>query len=128
MLYGLLADAVLVLHLAFILFVLCGALLVWRWPRVAWLHLPAVAWGVLLEWFGWLCPLTPLEVTLRRLAGKEGYTGGFIEHYLVPLIYPPGLTPAIQTAIGVGVLILNVALYGRLLWCASRKGGDASPS
>ena len=127
MLFGLLADAVLLLHLAFMVFVLFGALLVWRWPRVAWLHLPAVAWGVLLEFFGWLCPLTPLEVTLRRAAGAAGYPGGFVEHYLAPLIYPAGLTPAIQAWIGAGVLVLNVALYGHLLWRASRKGGDASP-
>lgn len=122
MLYGLLADAVLVLHLAFILFVLCGALLVWRWPRVAWLHLPAVAWGVLLEIFGWLCPLTPLEVRLREAAGRGGYDGGFIEHYLVPLIYPAGLTPGIQVWIGVGVLLLNLLLYGGL-WRRLRRHG-----
>ncbi|NCF09935.1 MAG: DUF2784 family protein [Gammaproteobacteria bacterium] len=116
MFYGLLADAVLVLHLAFILFVLLGALLVWRWPHVAWAHLPAVAWGVLLEFFGWLCPLTPLEVALRRAAGEDGFGVGFIEHYLAPLIYPAGLTPGIQFWIGGGVLVLNLLLYGGLWW------------
>ncbi len=121
MLYAVLADAVLLLHLAFILFVLLGALLAWRWRWVAWVHLPAVAWAVLLEFFGWLCPLTPLEVRLRTAAGEGGYAGGFIDHYLVPLIYPAGLTPGIQAWIGAGVLLLNVGLYAGLVWRRGRR-------
>ncbi len=121
MLYAVLADAVLLLHLAFILFVLLGALLAWRWRWVAWVHLPAVAWAVLLEFFGWLCPLTPLEVRLRTVAGEGGYAGGFIDHYLVPLIYPAGLTPGIQAWIGAGVLLLNVGLYAGLVWRRGRR-------
>ena len=125
--YRLLADGVLLLHLAFIVFVLLGALAVARRPWLAWLHLPAVAWAVTVEVNGWLCPLTPLEVRLRILAGEAGYDGGFVERYLLPLVYPPGLTPTVQAVLGLGVLGLNVALYGRLLWRASRKRDDASP-
>ena len=125
--YRLLADGVLLLHLAFIVFVLLGAFAVARRPWLAWLHLPAVAWAVTVEVNGWLCPLTPLEVRLRILAGEAGYDGGFVERYLLPLVYPPGLTPTVQAVLGLGVLGLNVALYGRLLWRASRKRDDASP-
>jgi hypothetical protein len=126
-LYRVLADAVLLLHLAFIVFVLAGALLVWRRRWVAWLHLPAVAWAVIVEVNGWLCPLTPLEVRLRILAGGAGYEGGFVERYLLPVVYPPGLTPGVQALLGLLVLALNAALYGRLAWRAAReKGGDAS--
>src|ERR687889_2933712 len=89
--YRALADAVLVLHLAFVLFVVLGGLLVLRWPRLAWLHLPAAIWGVLIEFAGFVCPLTPLEVGLRRLGGEAGYEGGFIEHYLTGALYPAGL-------------------------------------
>jgi hypothetical protein len=126
-LYRVLADAVLLLHLAFIVFVLAGALLVWRRRWVAWLHLPAVAWAVIVEVNGWLCPLTPLEVRLRILAGGAGYEGGFVERYLLPVVYPPGLTPGVQMLLGLLVLALNAALYGRLAWRAARgKGGGAS--
>lgn len=109
------ADAVLVVHLGFIFFVVAGAMLVWRWPWVALLHVPAAVWGVIVEWTGWGCPLTPLEVGLRRLAGEAGYAGGFIEHYLFPLIYPQGLTRQVQIVLGVVVLAINVVLYGLLL-------------
>lgn len=106
-----LADLVVVVHLLFILFVAAGALLLFRWPRLAWMHLPAAIWGVLVEWAGWICPLTPLENALRRAAGEAGYGGGFVERYLLPLIYPTGLTPAIQFALGAAVLVFNVAVY-----------------
>lgn len=109
------ADAVVVLHLAFILFVLFGGLLLLRWPRLAWLHLPAVAWGMTVEFFHLLCPLTPLENHLRQLAGEAGYEGGFIEYYLIPLIYPAGLTPQIQIWLGCVVLALNLSVYAWLL-------------
>ena len=89
--YRLLADAVLIVHLAFIAFVVLGGLLVLRWPRIAWLHLPAVAWGAWIEFSGGICPLTPLEVGLRARGGEAAYSGGFIEHYVTGLIYPEGL-------------------------------------
>lgn len=127
MIYRLLADGVLLLHLAFIAFVVAGALLVWRRRWLAWLHLPAVAWAVTVEVNGWLCPLTPLEVRLRILAGDSGYTGGFIERYLLPLIYPAALTPGVQLLLGLGLLLLNVLLYGGLLWRSARRRGDAAP-
>jgi hypothetical protein len=115
MLYRLAADAVLAAHLAFVLFVVCGGLLVLRTPRLAWLHLPAVAWGAFVELSGSICPLTPLEVTLRRGAGEAGYGGDFIEHYLVALIYPAGLTRELQMALGAAALLLNLIVYF-ILW------------
>ena len=115
MLYRLAADAVLAAHLAFVLFVVCGGLLVLRTPRLAWLHLPAVAWGAFVELSGSICPLTPLEVTLRRGAGEAGYGGDFIEHYLVSLIYPAGLTRELQMALGAAALLLNLIVYV-ILW------------
>ena len=115
MLYRLAADAVLAAHLAFVLFVVCGGLLVLRTPRLAWLHLPAVAWGAYVELSGSICPLTPLEVTLRRGAGEAGYGGDFIGHYLVSLIYPAGLTRELQMALGAAALLLNLIVYF-ILW------------
>ena len=109
------ADAVALLHLAFVLFVVFGGLPVWRWPRLAWLHLPAVLWGGWIEFAGWTCPLTPLENALRRAVGEAGYAGGYIDHYLWPLLYPAGLTREGQWALGAGALILNGAVYGALL-------------
>ncbi len=109
------ADAVALLHLAFVLFVVFGGLPVWRWPRLAWLHLPAAGWGALVEFAGLTCPLTPLENALRRAVGEAGYAGGYIDHYLWPLLYPAGLTREGQWALGAGVLILNGAVYGALL-------------
>jgi hypothetical protein len=108
------ADAVLVLHFAFVLFVVLGGLLVLRWPRFAWLHVPAAAWGVLIEFGGWICPLTPLENSLRERGGERGYAGGFIDHYVTSLIYPEGLTRPMQFAIGALVLVINVYVYWRL--------------
>lgn len=120
MLYRLLADGVLLLHLAFVVFVLLGALLALRWRWLPWLHLPAVAWGALVELNGWLCPLTPLEVRLRILAGDAGYAGGFVERYLLPLVYPPGLTPAVQWTLGGLVVAVNLAVYAWVLRRARR--------
>lgn len=111
MLYRALADVLVLLHLAFIAFVLLGGLLVWHWPRLAWAHLPAVAWGVWIECSAGICPLTPLENALRRAGGEAGYGSSFVEHYLLPLLYPPGLTPALQFGLGAGVLIVNLVLY-----------------
>ena len=109
--YALLADAVLVVHFAFVLFVTLGALLVWKWRRVAWVHVPAAAWGVAIEFAGWTCPLTPLENHLRRQAGDEPYGGDFIARYLLPVIYPEGLTREAQFALGGAALLFNVAIY-----------------
>ncbi|SDL36492.1 Protein of Unknown function [Modicisalibacter muralis] len=119
--YRLAADAVLIVHLAFIVFVVLGGLVVLRWPRLAFAHLPALAWGAALELNGWLCPLTPLENTLRRAAGEAGYAGGFIEHYLIALIYPTGLTPTIQLWLGLGVLAINLPIYAWLLLRRRRR-------
>jgi hypothetical protein len=112
--YRILADAVLVLHFAFIAFALLGGLLVVRWPRLAWVHLPAAAWAAGIAFFGGICPLTPLENRLRAAGGETGYAGGFIEHQLEALIYPGWLTREIQVALGVVVLAVNLAAYARL--------------
>lgn len=105
------ADALLLAHLAFVLFVVLGGLLALRWPRLAWIHVPAALWGTLVELGGWICPLTPLEVALRRAAGDAGYSGGFVEHYLVAALYPNGLTLEMQFTLGIAVGLLNVAIY-----------------
>ena len=109
--YSALADAVLVLHFAFVLFVAFGALLVARRPRVAWVHVPAAVWGVAIEFGGWICPLTPLENRLRQLAGESTYRGDFIARYLTPVIYPEGLTREAQLALGAAALVGNGLLY-----------------
>ncbi|AMM26861.1 DUF2784 domain-containing protein [Variovorax sp. PAMC 28711] len=115
MINRLLADAVLVVHGLFIVFVLLGGVLVWRWPRLAWLHLPAVAWAAWVAWAGWICPLTPIENALRHAAGQAGYSGGFIDHYIAAAIYPEGLTRGVQIGLGVFVALLNLTVYA-LLW------------
>ena len=111
-----LADLVLLLHFAFIVFVTVGVVLVFRWHRLVWIHIPCVVWGAWIEFQGWICPLTPLENRLRGLGGEAGYSGGFIEHYLVPIIYPSGLTRRTQMLLGIMVLIINVAGYGLMTW------------
>jgi len=116
-----LANAVLLLHLAFILFVALGGFMVWRWPRLAWAHLPAILWGAWIEFSHGICPLTPLENALRQRAGAQGYEGDFVAHYLLPLIYPEGLRPEAQTLLGAGVLILNGFFYSMACF-RSRKG------
>ncbi len=115
MLYRIAADAVLLLHLAFVVFVVLGGFLVLRWRKLAWAHLPAVAWGALVEFSGWICPLTPLEIALRQAAGDAAYAGDFVEHYLVALLYPESLTRAVQVALGIGLVMLNAVIYGALL-------------
>lgn len=115
MIYRVLADLTLIVHLSFILFILFGGLLAFRWPRIVWLHLPTVAYGAAIEFIGWVCPLTPLEVWLRRTAGQQGYEGSFVENYLVPIIYPAGLTPTVQIVLGSIVLGLNAIVYGALI-------------
>jgi hypothetical protein len=115
MMLRLAADGVLLLHLLFILFVLLGGLLVLHRRWLAWLHLPAAVWGAVVELCRLQCPLTPLENSLRLAAGEAGYSGGFVEHYLLPIIYPAGLTPATQLWLGAGVLLLNASIYGFVL-------------
>ena len=115
MIYRALADLVLVLHLAFVLFVVLGGLLVLRWPWVGFLHIPAAVWGVLIEYMGWICPLTPLENSLRVRGGEAGYTGGFIEHYIQPVLYPAGLTRGTQIVLGSVALLVNLAAYAVLV-------------
>jgi hypothetical protein len=115
------ADAVLVVHLLFVVFVVAGGALVLRWPKLAWAHLPAVVWAALVEVNGWICPLTPLEVALRKGAGEAGYSGDFIEHYIVALLYPEGLTRAMQLALGALVVLINAAVYIAVARRANRK-------
>ncbi len=114
MVYRFLADAVALLHLAFIIFVVVGGLTLLRWPKLVWLHLPAAIWGVLIEFAGWYCPLTVLENALLRRAGLAGYEGGFVSHYIFALIYPAGLTRGMEIAIGTFVLVVNVSVYVKL--------------
>lgn len=119
------ADLILLLHLAFILFVLLGGLLALRWRRAPLLHLPAALWGAWIEFTGGICPLTPLEQELRRRAGEAGYGGGFVEHYVLPVIYPDWLSRPTQLALGLFVVAVNLAVYGWLVWrhIRSRRGG-----
>jgi hypothetical protein len=120
--YRLAADAVLVVHALFVVFVVAGGPLVLRWPRLAWLHLPCAAWGALIEFAGWICPLTPLENRLRRLGGEAGYEGGFVETYLLAALYPDGLSRPVQWALGGLVLAVNGAVYAWVLARWRRRG------
>jgi hypothetical protein len=112
------ADLVVLIHFAFVLFVVFGGLLVLRWRRVMYLHLPAAVWGAFIELAGGICPLTPLENSLRRSAGLAGYEGGFVEHYILPVLYPAGLTRGVQLTLGMLVIGINVAIYG---WILARR-------
>jgi hypothetical protein len=111
MLYSVAADSLVFLHLAFIVFVMLGGLLQLKWRWLIYLHLPAVTWGILVELRGWLCPLTPLEQHFRTLAGDNGYSGGFVEHYLMPIIYPAGLTHDLQLLFSLCVITVNLVIY-----------------
>jgi hypothetical protein len=115
MMYRVLADAVVIFHATFVLFVVAGGLLVLEWPRLAWLHLPCAVWGALIEIGGWICPLTPLENALRHRAGETGYSGGFVEHYVLRVLYPSGLTRTVQWVLAALVVIVNVTVYAVLL-------------
>ncbi len=125
MAYRALADLVLVAHLGFILFVVLGGLLVRRRRWIAFLHVPCAVYGAAIELGGWICPLTPLENRLRVLGGERGYSGGFIEHYLVPIVYPGGLTSRMQAILGVAVAAGNVAVYAWALRRRARPAGAA---
>jgi hypothetical protein len=118
MLFPLLADLTVILHLAFVFFVVGGGLLIPCWPRLAWVHLPAVLWAGFIEFSGWLCPLTPLEYWLRRQGGAQPYPGGFVEHYLLPVLYPINLSRELQIYLGLLVLGLNAVIYG---WAWRRR-------
>lgn len=129
---ALLADLVVILHVAFVLFVVFGGLLVIRWPRVAWLHLPAAVWGTWIEFAGWICPLTPLENLLRARAGEAAYATSFVEQYVVPVLYPAALTWELQWALGTLVLTINILVYlvAARRWRSSKrllKGHDRRP-
>ena len=121
MLYRVLADFVLIVHLLFIAFVVAGGFAAVRWPKLAWAHVPCFVWGALIEFAGWICPLTPLENDLRIASGQAGYSGGFIERYLLPIIYPGALTREIQIWLGVSVLALNVLAYAWLVRRLQRR-------
>ena len=124
MIYLLLADALVILHFAFIVFVVLGALAVYRWPKMAWAHIPCALWGTWIEVTGGICPLTPIEVRFRSMGGAQGYTGSFIEHYLDRLIYPAGLTRLDQLFLGGLVVVINLSAYGFLLWRRARSGRE----
>ena len=119
--YRVLADALVVVHLMFVLFALLGGLLVLKWKKIIWWHVPAGLWAMWIEWQGWICPLTPLENWLRRQAGDEGYRQGFIDHYLVPVLYPIDLTREWQLVFGAMVLMLNLMIYS-WVWHRNRHG------
>ena len=129
MIYRVLADLVVGVHALFVAFVMVGGLLAIRWPWVAALHVPAAVWGALIEFQGWICPLTPLEKSLRASAGEAGYEGGFIEHYLLPVLYPAGLTRGVQLVLGTVVIVVNLAVYAYLLRRTTRPrtAGAALP-
>jgi len=116
MLYSILADIVVFIHFLFIVFAVIGAVLVFKWWWVIYPHLISAFWAAMVILMGWICPLTPLENSLRRSAGEAGYSGGFIEHYLLPVIYPPGLTREIQVWLGLGVLLINAGIYTVVLY------------
>ena len=119
--YSLLAYLALIVHLAFVLFVLCGGLLVLRWRWIAWLHLPAAVWGAVVEFSGWICPLTPLENWLREQGGETAYHSDFIAQYLLQVLYPGDLTRSLQLLLGTGVVVLNTAVYW-WLWYMQARG------
>jgi hypothetical protein len=122
--YRILADLVVGVHALFVVFVVAGGLLALRWPWAAAAHLPAAVWGTLIEFRGWICPLTPLEKSLRASAGQAGYEGGFIDHYLLPVLYPSGLTQSVQLVLGSLVIAVNVVVYGLLLRRRARGGAE----
>lgn len=125
MVYRIAADSVAVLHFIFILFVVGGGFLAIRWRKVSWFHIPTAIWGALIEFAGWVCPLTPLENKLRLASGDSGFTGGFIEEYLLPVIYPAGMTRSVQITLGSAVIVINVSIYGYLLLRRLRKRRNA---
>ena len=120
MVYGVLTDVVVGVHFAFVLFVVLGGLFVLRWKLWAWIHIPCVLWGALNEFWGWVCPLTPLENWLRQSGGEAAYANSFVEHYILPILYPGELTRGLQILLGLVVIAINVGVYG-WLWSRRRK-------
>ena len=120
------ADLIVLLHFAFVVFVVLGGLLALRWPRVVWLHVPAVIWGALVEFTGWICPLTPLENRLRAAAGESRYEGDFIAHYILPALYPNGLTRRDQLMLGGIALAINITIYAVVI-VRKRQGVRGKP-
>jgi Protein of Unknown function (DUF2784) len=116
-----LADIVVLIHALFVVFVVVGGLLALRWPKVLWVHAPAAIWGVVVEYAGFICPLTPLEIALRERAGQAGYQGGFVEHYVEGLLYPADLTRSVQFVLGTFVLLLNAIVYWRVLSTRTKR-------
>lgn len=129
MLYKLAADLLVLIHFGFIIFVVLGGLLVLRWAKAAWIHLPAATWGAWIEFTHGICPLTPLEQSLRQQAGTPSYDGSFIDRYLIPLIYPPGFSPETANLLGFFVLAVNFLIYSfvivRGLRSRQRKPADS---
>ena len=118
MIYSFLTNSVIVIHFLFIFFVVFGGFFVFKWKKIKWIHVPVFIYGTLIEWFGWICPLTYLEVWLLGKTDMTGYGSGFIDHYIVPLIYPENLTQCHHIILGVFVLVLNFLIYG---WMIYRK-------
>ncbi len=126
MIYRLGAEFVLLTHFSFVVFVVVGGFVALRWPKLIYVHVPAAVWGAWIEFAGWICPLTPLENSLRRMAGDAGYEGGFIEHYLLGVLYPRGLTTQVQVILGITVIAVNILAYG-LYWKRHHQQSNAEP-
>jgi len=126
MIAGLAADMIVLVHLGFIMFVALGGFLVIKWHNIAFLHIPCALWGVLIAFGGWICPLTPLEMHFRQLAGIAGYDDGFIDHYVMPIVYPAGLTRGMQIAFGVTILVVNLLVYTRVLVNRAKQRKDGA--
>ncbi len=118
-----LADLVILLHVCFVVFAILGGLFVLKWKWAMWIHLPAAMWGAMIEFTGWICPLTPLENWFRDAGGGQGYQGSFIEHYVIPLLYPAGLTRGTQFMLGILVILLNAGVYS-LVFYRNRKSSN----
>jgi hypothetical protein len=121
MIYLFLSDLIVVIHLGFVLFAVLGGLLVLKWKGLAWVHVPACLWAALIEFVGWVCPLTPLENWLREKGGGFPYQTTFMEHYILPLLYPPILSRNLQIFLGFLVLSINLGLYGWIIWRTGKK-------
>ncbi len=126
MVYSFLADIVTIIHLLFILFVIFGGFLVLKWRWIIYFHIPAAVWGALIEFKGWICPLTPWENQLRQAGGEAGYSGGFIEHYILPVMYPENLTQEIQVILGIFVIVINLTVYGWIIYRWRKKANAGS--
>lgn len=121
MFYLIAANLLVILHLGFVCFLILGGFLVLKWKRTLYLHIPAAVWGALIEFQGWMCPLTSLEQQLRKMGYQSGYSGGFIEHYILPLLYPSFLTSDIQVVLGTFVIIINILIYGWVIMQLIRR-------